>query len=64
MSNPLRAADTAAALSIPAWVVSLAAEALPIVQFMSGIIAIVAGVFAIIVHVRKLREKRPPESGG
>jgi hypothetical protein len=58
MSLPLRTADTAAALSIPAWVVSLAAEALPIVQVMSGIIAIVAGVFAIVVHWRKLREKR------
>lgn len=31
-----RAADTAAAISVPAWVVSLAAEALPIVQLMRG----------------------------
>ena len=52
-----KAADTAAAVSFPAWVVSLAAEALPIVQLIAGIIAIVAGAFAIAVHIRKLREK-------
>jgi hypothetical protein len=53
----LRAADTAAAVSIPAWVVSLAAEALPIVQLIAGVLAIVASIFAIVVHRRKLREK-------
>lgn len=49
-----RAADTAAALSVPAWIVSLAAQALPVVQVIAGVLAIVASVFAIIVHVRKL----------
>lgn len=53
-----RAADTAAALSVPAWVVSLAAEALPIVQLIAGVLAIAASVFAIIVHVKKLRGDR------
>lgn len=52
-----KAADTAAAVSIPAWVVSLAAEALPIVQLIAGITAIVAGVFAIVVHWKRLRAK-------
>jgi hypothetical protein len=57
MSLPIsRAADTAAAVSIPAWVVSLAAEALPIVQLVAGVLAIVASVFAIVVHRKKLRE--------
>jgi hypothetical protein len=53
-----RAADTAAAVYIPAWVVSLAAEALPIVQLMAGVLAIVASVFAIVVHVKKLRGEK------
>ncbi len=57
MTTTERAADTAAAISVPAWVVSLAAEALPIVQLIAGIIAIIAGGFAIAVHWRKLRDK-------
>lgn len=59
MNNGItRAADGAAAVSIPAWLVSLAADAVPIVQVMAGLVAIVAGVFAIVVHLRNLRSKR------
>jgi len=57
MSNDVvRAADTAAAISLPVWLVSFLADAWPIVQFTGGILAIVASVFAIVVHIRKLRE--------
>jgi hypothetical protein len=57
-ANVQRAADTAAAFSIPAWVVSLAADALPLIQVVAGLLAIVASVFAIFVHRRKLKEKQ------
>ncbi len=58
MNAPVeKAADAAAAVSIPAWVVSLAADALPIVQVLAGLVAIIAGVFAIAVHLRKLRAR-------
>lgn len=56
-SNIERAANTAAAISTPSWLVSLAANALPIVQLCAGLVAIVAGVFAIVVHWRKLKSK-------
>ncbi len=53
--NVQRAADAAAAVSIPAWLVSLAAQTLPLIQWLAGAVAIVAGIFAIAVHVRRLR---------
>lgn len=53
--NVQRAADAAAAVSIPAWLVSLAAQTLPLIQWLAGFMAIVAAAFAIAVHVRKLR---------
>jgi hypothetical protein len=52
-----RAADTAAAVSLPAWLVSWAVATLPIIQWLAGFIAIVAGGFAIYVHIKKIREK-------
>lgn len=52
-----RAADVAAGVSVPAWLVSIAADWLPIVQFFAGVLAIIASTFAIVVHVRKLRGK-------
>jgi hypothetical protein len=55
--NTDRAADAAAAFSVPAWVISMAANALPLVQVAAGILAIVASCFAIVVHLKKLREK-------
>jgi hypothetical protein len=55
--NNSRIADAAAAVSIPSWLISLAAEALPVVQVCAGLFAIVASVFAIVVHWKKLRGK-------
>lgn len=50
-----RTADAAAAISVPAWLASWAVNALPIVQVVAGLVAIIAGLFAIAVHVQKLR---------
>jgi hypothetical protein len=55
--NTERAADAAAAFSLPAWLISIAADALPLIQVVAGVLAIIASCFAIIVHRRKLREK-------
>jgi hypothetical protein len=55
--NTQRAADAAATFSIPAWLVSMAADALPFIQITAGVLAIIASCFAITVHLRKLREK-------
>jgi hypothetical protein len=55
--NIHRAADAAATISIPSWVISVAADALPLVQLAAGLLAIAASCFAIIVHLKKLREK-------
>lgn len=59
MTTPVqKAADVAAAFSVPAWIVSLAVEALPLVQFCAGILAIIASIFAIAVNWKKLRGRQ------
>lgn len=45
--------DIAAAISLPSWIVSLAADTLPLVQWIAGFVAIVVGVLAIWRHFRK-----------
>jgi hypothetical protein len=55
--NTQRAADAAATISIPSWLISIAADALPLIQVVAGLLAIAASVFAIFVHRKKLREK-------
>jgi hypothetical protein len=57
LMNTQRAADAAATISIPSWLISIAADALPLVQVVAGLLAIAASVFAIFVHLKKLREK-------
>lgn len=49
-----RVADAAAATSAFGWVASWATDALPIIQAFSGIVAIVAGLFAIAYHYKRL----------
>lgn len=49
-----RVADAAAATSGIGWLASWATDALPIIQAVSGIVAIVAGCFAIAYHYRRL----------
>lgn len=53
-----RAADAAALTSIPAWLVSVAVDALPVIQALAGLVAIIAGLFAIAVHLRRLIRDR------
>lgn len=48
-----RLADAGAVTSIGGWFVSMAVQAAPFIQDLAGIIAIVAGVFAIRFHVVK-----------
>lgn len=50
-------ATGAAAVSVVGAVTSFAANALPIVQLIAGVVAIAAGVFAIAVSVKRLRGK-------
>lgn len=49
-----RLADAAAAASGIGWLASWATDALPIIQAMAGIIAIISGAFAIAWHWRRL----------
>lgn len=56
MTAPQRVADAAAAVSFPAWLISLAADTLPLIQWLAGAVAITAGVFAIVVHRRQLKK--------
>jgi hypothetical protein len=58
MSVSQRAADTAAAGSVAAAGASWMSHANEIVSFLAGCIAIVAGLFAIAVHLRTLRGQR------
>lgn len=50
-----RVADAAAATSAFGWIASWATDALPIIQALAGIVAIVAGLFAIAFHYKRLR---------
>jgi len=49
-----RAADAAAATSTLGWLASWATDALPIIQALAGIVAIVAGLFAIAYHWKRI----------
>jgi hypothetical protein len=50
-----RIADAATVVSAMGAAASVAMEALPIVQLMAGLIAIVAGIFAIVYHYKKIQ---------
>lgn len=50
-----RIADAAAATSGLGWVASWATDALPIIQALAGIVAIVSGGFAIAYYIKRLR---------
>lgn len=50
-----RLADAGAATSIVAWLSSIAVQALPIIQLIAGVVAIVAGVLAARYHWKKAR---------
>jgi hypothetical protein len=52
-----RAADTAAGLSIPAWIAVKWAAVAPFLQAVLLVLAIVSTGLAIFVHIKKLNEK-------
>ncbi len=58
--NVQRAADVAAVGSVSAAGASWLSHANEIISMIAGVIAIIAGLFAIAVHFRNLR--RPPPS--
>lgn len=51
-----RMADAAAATSTMGWLASVAADTLPIIQAVAGLVAIVAGGFAIAYHWKRLAQ--------
>jgi hypothetical protein len=55
--NVTRAADGAAAVSIPAWIAIKWAAVAPILQGALLVLALVSTSLAIAVHLRKLRDK-------
>lgn len=55
--NTDRTADIAAAFSIPAWIAVKWAEVAPVLQGVLLVLAIVSTGLAIVVHLKKLREK-------
>jgi hypothetical protein len=57
MTSPQRAVEVAAGITVPAWIVTMAANALPIIQTVAGILAGIASFLAICVYLRTLRRK-------
>jgi hypothetical protein len=53
VSSPERIADAGVALTGAGWIVSVAVEALPVVQVVAGIVAIIAGCCAAYYHLFK-----------
>lgn len=51
-----RVADAAALVSGAGAVTSWMVDAMPIVQFFAGIIAIIAGICASVYHIKKIRQ--------
>ena len=55
--NTERAADAAAAFSIPAWIAVKWASVAPVLQGVLLILAIASTGLAIVVHLKALRKK-------
>ena len=55
VNSSTKIADTAAVVSTLGAVTSWIADALPIVQFIAGVIAIITGCFAIVYHYKKIK---------
>lgn len=48
------AAHVAAGVAVPAWLISLAVDTLPLIQWLAGLVAICSGVLAIVSYARRL----------
>jgi hypothetical protein len=55
--NSERIADVAAAGSFIGWLSSVAVQTLPIIQWLAGLAAIVAGLAAAYYHIQKARQQ-------
>ena len=56
MTDHTKIADAAAIVSSLGAVTSWVVDALPLVQFIAGIVAIIAGLYAARYHYKKLKE--------
>ena len=54
-----KAADTAAVVSTISAATTWLADALPVIQFISGLIAIVTGLFAIVYYYKQIKNLPP-----
>jgi hypothetical protein len=54
--QPTKAADTAAVVSSLGAFTSWVVNAMPWVQFVAGLVAIIAGICASIYHIKKIRQ--------
>lgn len=52
-TNGTRVVDVMAGVSVPSWLLSIVVDTLPIVQWIAGAVAIVAGSLAIYRHFRR-----------
>jgi hypothetical protein len=57
VNTPERLADAGAASSFFLWITSHALQWMPILQALSLIVAIIAGILAAAFHIKKLRGK-------
>jgi hypothetical protein len=55
--NSERIADFAAAGSVVGWLSSVAVQTLPIIQWLAGVVAIVAGLAAAYYHIKNARQR-------
>lgn len=54
MTKYERAADAATGVAVGGWITSMAVDALPVIQALSGIAAIIASVFAVAFYIQRL----------
>lgn len=57
MNSPERLADVGAASSGFLWLTSHILQWMPVLQALSLIVAIIAGILAAVFHIKKLRGK-------
>jgi len=54
-----KAADTAAVVSTISAATTWLADAIPMVQFISGVVAIITGIFAIVYYYKQIKNLPP-----
>lgn len=59
IEHSTKPADAAAVISTVSAATTWLADAVPVIQFISGIIAIVTGVFAIVYYYKQIKNLPP-----